>query len=235
MQVNNQLAETLPDDRFITAFIGLLDPPTHRLRFHSGGQGPILHFQAATGACARYRPTSFPLGAMPLARLRPAVDARTCSPATSWCCCPTASTSTHDARGEQFGEERVERPRRGAHRGRRRASCSPSCCRPSTPSPHGAPQEDDMTVVLVRRSATPDRDDRAPAFGRSFDSLDAIFAFTAEFFARAGIDAGLLPDRRPRAGGALHQHGQVRRRERGRRPHRDGRDRRRRRSDADRL
>ena len=48
MQVNNQLAETLPDDRFITAFIGLLDPSTHQLRFHSGGQGPILHFQAAT-------------------------------------------------------------------------------------------------------------------------------------------------------------------------------------------
>src|SRR5262249_33843993 len=42
MQVNNQLAETLPDDRFITAFIGLLDTETHRVRFHSGGQGPAL-------------------------------------------------------------------------------------------------------------------------------------------------------------------------------------------------
>jgi len=49
--VNNQLAERLPADRFITAFIGLLDPATHELRFHSGGQAPILHFQAAGGAC----------------------------------------------------------------------------------------------------------------------------------------------------------------------------------------
>ena len=48
MQVNNRLAETLPADRFITAFIGLLDPSTHRLRFHSGGQGPIFHYRAAT-------------------------------------------------------------------------------------------------------------------------------------------------------------------------------------------
>ena len=47
MQVNNRLAETLPADRFITAFIGLLDPVTHRLRFQSGGQGPIFHYQAA--------------------------------------------------------------------------------------------------------------------------------------------------------------------------------------------
>lgn len=31
------------------------------------------------------------------------------------------------------------------------------------------------------------------AFGRSFASLDAIVAFTAEFFSRAGIDAGLRP------------------------------------------
>src|SRR3984893_4567115 len=64
LQVNNQLADILPDDRVITAFIGLLDPSTHHLRFHSGGQGPVLHFRAASGTCASHKPTSFPLGAM---------------------------------------------------------------------------------------------------------------------------------------------------------------------------
>src|SRR6185503_10879836 len=34
LQVNNQLADILPADRFITAFIGLLDADTHWLRFH---------------------------------------------------------------------------------------------------------------------------------------------------------------------------------------------------------
>jgi phosphoserine phosphatase len=38
-QVNDRLADTLSDDRFITASIGLLDPATRELRFHSGGQG----------------------------------------------------------------------------------------------------------------------------------------------------------------------------------------------------
>jgi len=47
LQVNNRLAETLADDRFITAFIGVLDPATHVLRFHSGGQGPIFRYRAA--------------------------------------------------------------------------------------------------------------------------------------------------------------------------------------------
>ena len=46
MHVNNQLAEDLPDDRFITAFMGFLDPVHTRVNYHSGGQGPILHFRA---------------------------------------------------------------------------------------------------------------------------------------------------------------------------------------------
>src|SRR5438445_820592 len=50
LQVNNQLAERLPADRFITAFIGLLDTANHSLRFHSGGQAPILCYKAASGA-----------------------------------------------------------------------------------------------------------------------------------------------------------------------------------------
>ena len=61
-QVNNQLADTLPDDRFITAFIGLLDVATHRMRFHSGGQGPILHFQAATGDLRAAQADELPAG-----------------------------------------------------------------------------------------------------------------------------------------------------------------------------
>src|SRR5438105_1220493 len=73
LQVNNQLAERLPADRFITAFIGLLDTANHSLRFHSGGQAPILCYKAASGACVDFKPTSFPLAAMPLERLRPAI------------------------------------------------------------------------------------------------------------------------------------------------------------------
>lgn len=66
MQVNNQLNEDLPDDRFITAFMGFLDPGTHEVKFHSGGQGPILHFKAASAECDWHKPTSFPVGIMEL-------------------------------------------------------------------------------------------------------------------------------------------------------------------------
>ena len=50
VQVNNQLADWLADDRFITAFIGLLDPATHRLRYHSAGQAPIGRCEASGSA-----------------------------------------------------------------------------------------------------------------------------------------------------------------------------------------
>jgi phosphoserine phosphatase len=62
--INNQLVEDLPDDRFVTAFFGLLDAATHKVQFHSGGQGPIMHFHAADGQYDWYEPSTFPLGYM---------------------------------------------------------------------------------------------------------------------------------------------------------------------------
>src|SRR5262249_4272805 len=104
-QVNNQLGATLAADRFITAFIGLLDPVAHRIRFHSGGQGPILHYRAATGTCARYKPTSFPLGAMPVSELKPAVTLEML-PGDILILLSDGIYEYSDAGGEQFGEKR---------------------------------------------------------------------------------------------------------------------------------
>ena len=64
--VNNQLAEDLPEDRFLTAFMGFLDPARHEIKFYSGGQGPLLHFHAADQRCEWLKPTHFPVGILPL-------------------------------------------------------------------------------------------------------------------------------------------------------------------------
>jgi len=188
IQVNNQLAETLADARFITAFIGILDPSAHRLRFHSAGQGPILHFQAATGTCARHKPTSFPLGAMRLASLRPAVTVEM-QPGDILVLISDGVYEYRNATNEQFGEERVEQIVR-AHHTTTMAELSSRLIESVRAFASGAPQEDDITMVFVKRSAV------APAhrtFKRSFDSIQDIFAFTAEVFAREHIDPRLLP------------------------------------------
>ena len=41
-RVNQILSQDLSDDRFVTAFLGILDPLRNRLHYVSGGQGPLL-------------------------------------------------------------------------------------------------------------------------------------------------------------------------------------------------
>jgi phosphoserine phosphatase len=152
-QVNNQLADTLPADRFITAFIGFLDMPTHRMRFHSGGQGPILHFRAALGACEVHKPTSFPLGAMHLPTLRPAVTVDLLA-GDVLVLLSDGIYEYRNARNEQFGEQRVVEVLQ-AHHGKSMSELSGILLGAVATFANGAPQEDDMTVVLVKREVQP--------------------------------------------------------------------------------
>ncbi|HEV2040616.1 MAG TPA: SpoIIE family protein phosphatase [Casimicrobiaceae bacterium] len=189
MQVNNQLADILADDRFITAFIGLLDASTHRVRFHSGGQGPILHFQAASGTCATYKPTSFPLGAMRLSSL-PAATILDMQPGDILLLLSDGIYEYRSAQSEDFGQERVEAIVRDHHR-KPAAELAGILLESVQRFAGGARQEDDMTVVLVKREPATMTAHRS--FRRSFDSIPDIFALTAEVFASEHIDPALLP------------------------------------------
>lgn len=64
-QVNNQLRDDLDRSRFIAAFIGVLDPQSHRLDYHACGLGPALHFHADTGLCEQFSASTLPLGVIP--------------------------------------------------------------------------------------------------------------------------------------------------------------------------
>jgi len=184
--VNDQLAATLAEDRFITAFIGVLDPHAHRLEFHSGGQGPILHLVAATGECTAHRPTSFPLGAMPLATLRPPVtiDMR---PGDVMLLISDGVYEYHDPDGQTYGDARVEAIAR-SHGARPMADLAARILADVEVFAHGAPQLDDVTLVLIARPPQMS----ARRFPRRLDSLPALAAFTASFFADTGVDAALL-------------------------------------------
>ena len=188
VQVNNRLAATLAADRFITAFIGLLDPSSHRLRFHSGGQGPILHFRAADGTWERYKPTSFPLGAMALSTLRPPV-VLDMLPGDILALVSDGILEQQNAAGEQFGEERVE-ALVSSHRTEPMGELLRILMEAVEAFAGGVPQEDDMTAVLLKRE--PPATVRG-TFERGFDAIPALVAFTADAFARLGIDPGLLP------------------------------------------
>ncbi len=189
-QVNDELAEMLPPDRFITAFIGVLDPTAHRVEYQSGGQGPILHFHAAAASCTRHGPTSFPLGAMPIAALRPAPTLEL-QPGDILVLLSDGVYEYQDAGHEEFGDARVEAIV-AAHASRPMAELASILDRELKAFARGAPQQDDVTMVLIKRIAVTAGEHRY--FERRIDALDEIVAFTAGAFGRQHVDPKLLPD-----------------------------------------
>jgi phosphoserine phosphatase len=186
-QVNNQLAAMLPDDRFITAFIGILDTATHRLRFHSGGQAPVLVYERASGQCTRYDPTSFPLAALPVSTLRAAVTVQML-PGDILVLLSDGIYEYNNGANEEFGETRVT--------DLIRANCHQSpkvlvalMLKAVAAFAGTAPQEDDITMVIVKRRGSARAAQRS--FVRSIAELDSIFAFTADAFARLAIAPSL--------------------------------------------
>ena len=186
VQVNNRLAETLADDRFVTAFIGLLDPRKHALRFHSGGQGPIFHFRAADGAFERHKPTSFPLGAMPLASARASVTLAL-APGDLLVLLSDGFYEQLDASGDEFGERRVEALVR-EHHGEGAEAVRTAILAAVDAHAGATPQADDMTAVILRRAAA----SMTRRFARDFASIEPMVSYTAEAFDRLGIDRSML-------------------------------------------
>jgi len=149
MHVNNQLAEDLPDDRFITAFMGFLNPVTHMINYHSGGQGPILHFCAADGHCDWYKPTNFPVGIMEIDDQQESANLQL-EPGDILALISDGIYEYANLQGEEFGEERVA----GVFRSSLHLSMeqlSAKLIKAVMDFGGEAPQADDITLVLVRR------------------------------------------------------------------------------------
>jgi phosphoserine phosphatase len=149
MHVNNQLAEDLPDDRFITAFMGFLDPVKHVVNYHSGGQGPILHFRAAGGICDWYKPTSFPVGIMEIDDQQASANLHL-EPGDILALISDGIYEYENLQGEDFGEERVAAVLR-AHQHLSMEQLSTELIKAVMEFGGEAPQADDITLVLVRR------------------------------------------------------------------------------------
>lgn len=150
VQINNQLCEDLPDDRFVTGFFGLLDGTTNSVTFHSGGQGPIMHYHADKNAYDWHEATTFPLGYMPQTDLAQAV-VMPLGPGDILGLISDGIYEYENEAGLQFGQQGViniidNNPGANAQElvdlimhGARKHGGS-------------APQADDITIVLARRN-----------------------------------------------------------------------------------
>jgi phosphoserine phosphatase len=189
-QVNNQLVEDLPEEHFVTAFFGILDTRSHSVSYHAAGQGPLLHFRAATGECRWLPPTTFPMGFMHY----PNIDSPQCielAPGDILGLISDGVFEAENASGEMFGIEGVGKVLRAGQRG----SMSDLMAR-VLQAVHvhasGHAQADDMTIVLLARSnESAGRTIVQQYFPRSVDALEGLFAFIGDFLAARSLDREL--------------------------------------------
>ncbi|MEO5595828.1 MAG: SpoIIE family protein phosphatase [Lysobacteraceae bacterium] len=195
--INDQLVVDLPEDRFVTAFLGCLNPSQHVLRYHSGGQGPLLHFRVAGLECDVLAPTTFPFGAMPIAALR-APSEVALAPGDIFALISDGVFEYQDAEDRLFGEQAVATVLRQQH-DRPLSQVLYQLQQALSEFARGAPQLDDITVVLIRRRADPAADPREGEcktaqrdFARSFDALAEMFAFIQQQLAACGAGESVL-------------------------------------------
>lgn len=147
--INDQLVDDLPDNRFVTAFLGLLDTGEHRVLYHAGGQGPLLHFQAASGKCNWLGASTIPLG---FVAGMPAPQPRSyeLAPGDILALITDGIYEYENQRDEPFGEARIEElVRRNGDEPMSRLL--ELIVRKVEQFAGKAPQKDDMTILLVRR------------------------------------------------------------------------------------
>ena len=146
-RVNEILSHDLLDDRFVTAFVGILDAQHHGLDYLAAGQGPLL-FASSAGVELRGA-DGLPFGV---------VESFEC-PARHFDFTPGATVAlltdgfyeTNDPAGQQFGDHRVAAFMQ--HHGQQPLdelirSLQAEIGRFS----HDAPQADDLTAIMIRRN-----------------------------------------------------------------------------------
>jgi phosphoserine phosphatase len=148
-QINDQLADDLASNRFVTAFLAVLDTESHRLTYHAGGQGPILHYHAARSEATLEAATTLPMGMMPILRETLARTAAI-APGDIVAAITDGVYEYESPSFEMFGEARVIASIR-----KNAASSADEIVRRIVEEvatfASGAPQNDDMTLLVVKR------------------------------------------------------------------------------------
>jgi phosphoserine phosphatase RsbU/P len=151
VHINDQLVQDLPDDRFVTGFLGLLDARKHSVRFHSGGQGPIMHFHAASGEYDWHPASTFPLGYIDQTQLAPATEIRM-QPGDILGLISDGIYEYENEAGEQFGQARLAEVI-SAHGPGDMEGLVQEIMQATRAHGGRVPQADDITIVLVHRNA----------------------------------------------------------------------------------
>ena len=147
--INDQLVDDLSSNRFVTAFLGALDVAAHRVEYHAGGQAPVVFFSHARDECEWLQSSTMPMGVLPGIPRKPP-SSRDLEPGDILALMTDGVYEYENRDGEQFGEARVGGIIR-ENRDEPMARLVERIVAAVDQFAQGAPQNDDMTILLVRR------------------------------------------------------------------------------------
>jgi phosphoserine phosphatase len=147
-RVNNLLCEDLPDDRFVTAFFGVLTPATRTLSFISAGHGPLIQYFREKDEFVELKANAVPLGIMPdLPFSEP--DQFAMKRGDMMVLVTDGFFEWADADGQQFGTERLFKVIR-EHRDSPVAEVISRMHEAVLAFANGTEQADDLTAVVIK-------------------------------------------------------------------------------------
>jgi phosphoserine phosphatase len=149
--IHRLLCLDLPEGRFVTAFCGILSPAAGSLEFLSAGQGPILLFEAALGTVRDLPAQGLPLAFFPDATYEGATRIEMAVGDMLVLLTDGFYEWARDD-GESFGEDRV-RDVVCRLRDRPATEIIEALYRAVVDFAAGARQADDLTAVIVKRTA----------------------------------------------------------------------------------
>lgn len=148
-RLNRILLPRIPPNRFVTSFYAVLDPSRHTLTYASAGHNPPLLVRRGRGA-KRLSLGGVPLGLFEEARYGAATVRL--EPGDFVLCYSDGVTEGSNAAGEEFGEHRLVAVARAAKRETPAAICERITAEIQRHH-QGAPRQDDVTMVVLKRMA----------------------------------------------------------------------------------
>ncbi|MBW2277406.1 MAG: SpoIIE family protein phosphatase [Deltaproteobacteria bacterium] len=147
--MNEQLCADLPDGRFITCWIGLLDSAEHTLRGVSGGQGPLLRYNAAADTFEVRQADTTPFGMFDFGPIE-VPPAEKMEPGDIFAVFSDGIYETAGPDDEDFGVDRAQRVIR-EHRDAPAAEILAAVRDAAEQYGEGRPAADDRTIILIKR------------------------------------------------------------------------------------
>ena len=147
-KINQQLHADLPQKRFITAWIGVLDGPERTLTTFSAGQAPLLHYVAAQDHCHVLKANSLPFGILPVMNTEVPPPIRL-ERGDIYAVLSDGIFEAKSPGEEELGTDRVIEILRSS----REASAGELLDRVREATiefTEGAPQDDDRTIVIIK-------------------------------------------------------------------------------------